>query len=176
MLSPSCATIFLACSRVHFDRVVDRLKPLSGINYDQGLDARVLTEYHAHRLAELDCKVRLAWDSVSYESSVVRAVERLRRAGFIKRAISIYVLIGFKDTPEDALYRLRTIRDMGYNPFPMRYQPLDTPKKNSFVGEGWTHGELVRYMRYWSNLRYVGGVPFEEFVNNPNKIVSRGVA
>jgi len=158
-----CDNNLLACSRAHFDRVIDRLKPLLGIDFNQGLDARLLTDYHAGRLAELDCMVRLAFDSIGYESSFMTAFERLRRAGFPLNRIRVYVLIGFRDTPEEALYRLRTVADLGIDPNPMRYQALDSLKRNSYVGPNWTHSELSRYMRYWSNLRYMRAVPFEEW-------------
>jgi hypothetical protein len=46
-----CDNNLLACSRAHFDRVVDRLKPLAGVDFNQGLDARLLTAYHAERPA-----------------------------------------------------------------------------------------------------------------------------
>lgn len=158
-----CDNNLLACSRAHFDRVIDRLKPINGIDFNQGLDARLLTDYHAGRLAELDCKVRLAWDAVSMESQLMTAIERLQRAGFPKAAITIYVMIGFNDSPADALYRLETLHGRGYRPFPMRYQPVDAFKRNGYVGENWSNRELVRFMRYWSNLRYLEAVPFEEF-------------
>ena len=48
-------------------------------------------------------------------------------------------------------------------PNPMRYQPLDALKKNSFVGEAWTETELRRYMHYWSRLVWCGRVPFKDF-------------
>jgi len=158
-----CDNNLLACSRAHFDRVVDRLKPLTGIDFNQGLDARLLTPYHAGRLAELDCLVRLAFDSVVYESQFMRAYEALRAAGFPKRRIQTYVLIGFEDTPEDALYRLRVVTGLGSMPNPMRYNPLDTLRRDSYVGENWTDSELTRTVRYWANLRYFRAVPFEVF-------------
>lgn len=153
-----------ACSRRHFDRVIDSLKPVPDVDFNQGVSAVLLTSYHASRFAELDLKfVRLAWDSVDYESKFMQGYEILRNAGIPKSKISVYVLIGFKDTPEDALYRLEAVRSLGINPFPMRYQPLDTLKRNSYVGGYWTHNELMRYVRYWSNLRIVGKMPFAEF-------------
>jgi len=106
---------------------------------------------------------RLAFDSAAYESLFMRAYERLRAAHFPKARIRVYVLIGFQDTPEDALYRLRLVQGLGLKPNPMRYQALDTLKKNSYVGSSWTHSELSRYMRYWANLRYNEAVPFEEW-------------
>jgi hypothetical protein len=46
----------------------------------------------------------------------------------------------------------------------MRYNPLDSLVRDSYVGPGWTDRELTRYIRYWSNLRWFRAVPFEEFV------------
>lgn len=149
-----CDNNLLACSRAHFDRVVDRLKPLKGIDFNQGLDARLLTQYHAGRLAELNCTPRLAFDAAAYEGQFMRAFERLIRAGFPPERVRVYVLMGFHDAPADALYRLETVRCLGAWPNPMRYQPLDILVKNSYVGEHWTERELRRYMRYWSRLRF----------------------
>jgi len=159
-----CDNNLLACSRRHFDQVIDRLKPLSDIDFNQGLDARCLTNYHANRLAELRLKViRLAWDDVRLESQFMAAFHTLRRAGIPARMIRAYVLIGFNDTPEDAFYRLEAIRALGMWPNPMRYQPLDAQRRNEYVAPGWTHKELQRYVRYFSNLRYLNAIPFEEF-------------
>lgn len=159
-----CDNNILAASRKHFDSVIDKLKSLKQVDFNQGLDARLLTEYHAGRLAELDLKcVRLAWDHSKLEPQFMKAFETLRRARIPANRIRSYVLIGFNDTPEDALYRLRTIRNLGAWPNPMRYQPLNTKKKNSFIDSGWTHRELIKFMRYWSNLRYTGAIPFGEW-------------
>ena len=160
-----CDNNLTACSRRHFDKVVDSLKPLSGIDINQGLSAMAITEYQASRLAELDMScIRLAWDNAGYESKFMRGWDIIRRAGFPRSKISVYVLIGYEDTPEDALYRLEMVRRLGGMPFPMRYQPLDCEKRNSFVGDNWTHKELVRYCRYWANLRITTKIPFAEFV------------
>ncbi len=161
-----CDNNLLACSRVHFDKVIDRLKPLTGIDFNQGLDARLLTNYHADRLAELDCIVRLAWDWSGSETgnAFMTAYERLRRAKIPKARIQVYVLIGYKDTPEGALFRLRTCRNMGIWPNPMRYNPLDALARDTYVGEYWTDDLLRQYMRYWANLQYTVGVPFEEWI------------
>jgi pyruvate-formate lyase-activating enzyme len=159
-----CDNNFLACSDGHFDRVVDSLKPLKQVDFNQGLDARLLTKERAERLAELDMKVvRLAWDNAGMERRYLRAVQLLTDAGFPASRLRTYVLIGFNDTPEDALYRLETVRALGVWPNPMRFQPLDSLKRNEYVGPNWTDAELKRFMRYWANLRYTGAIPFEEF-------------
>lgn len=160
-----CDNNFLASSRRHFDFVVDGLKAFSDVDFNQGLDARLLTKYHAERLVELDCKwLRLAWDNVGTERQFMRAWETLRDAGVPAGKIAVYVLIGFRDTPEDALYRLDTVwNKLKSWPFPMRYQPLDAKKRNEHVGGNWMDRQLKRYVKYWSNLRHLSGIPFGEY-------------
>lgn len=159
-----CDNNLLACSRRHFDRVIDTLKSVPSIDFNQGLDARLFNQHHADRLTELDLAVvRLAWDHIKDEHAFRAAYRKLCRIGIPKRKITVYVLIGYKDTPEDALFRLSTIRNMGLRPFAMWYHPLDALAHNSYVAPGWTRSELVRYMRYWNNLRYTGSIPFEKF-------------
>ena len=162
-----CDNNLLACSQAHFDKVIDRLleKRLTGIDFNQGLDARILTDHHAQRFAELpnDTIIRLAWDNIDTERLYMSAFNRLIDAGIRRNQIRTYVLIGYKDTPEDALYRLEKIRELGALPNPMRYQPLDAQRKNSYVGENWTNELLVSYMRYWSNMRFYSGLSFDEF-------------
>ncbi len=161
-----CDNNFLACSKKHFDSVIDKLKLLKEVDFNQGLDARLMTEYHVSRLAELDMKcVRIAWDHSKTEPSFRKAWSLLMDAEFKPGMVRVYVLIGYKDTPEDALYRLETVKQLGGLTNPMRFQPLDVAKKNNYVAPGWTNDQLVRYMRYWSNLRITSPIPFSEFAN-----------
>lgn len=158
-----CDNNLLASSRSHFDKVIDRLKKHKGVDFNQGLDTRLLTKYHADRLRELDATIRLAWDNIATEKYLLTAITRLRRAGVPKNRIQCYVLIGYKDTPEDALYRLEVCHHaLGILPNPMRYVPLNGLTRH-YVGENWTDEELTRMQRYWSNLRHLSKVPYEEF-------------
>lgn len=162
-----CDNNLLATSQKHFDSVIDRLldSELTGIDFNQGLDARILTSYQAGRLAELpkDTVIRLAWDNIKTETLYKQSFNLLTEAGIKTSQIRVYVLIGYKDTPKDALHRLRTVREMGALPNPMRYQPLNATRRNSYVESGWTESLLVRYMRYWFNLKITGAIPFEEY-------------
>jgi len=160
-----CDNNFLASSRKHFDLVIDRLKPIKGIDFNQGLDARLLTKYQAERLAELDLYcVRLAWDHVGIEKDIMRSIDLLLAAGIPKNKIRCYVLIGFDDTPKDALYRLQTLKDLGLWPNPMRYQPLNAVRRNEYIASGWTERQLRNYMRYWSRLRWLEHIPFADYI------------
>lgn len=162
-----CDNNLLATGEGHFNKVIDLLldSSLRGIDFNQGLDARILTDHHASRFAELpkDTLIRLAWDNIATEKLYRSAFQRLIDAGIKPQQIRTYVLIGYKDTPEDARYRLETVRALGALPNPMRYQPLDALKRNSYVGKGWTNDLLTRYMRYWSNLKITGAFTFDEY-------------
>jgi hypothetical protein len=143
---------------------VDSLKGLRKVDI-QGVDARVLTDYHAERLAELDCILHIGFDDVGVEPPVVNALEQLHRAGFEDKRLRVYVLIGYNDTPEEALYRLRLVRELGAWPFPMRYQPLDALAKHSYVDPNWTERELLRMSRYWARSMFFEriGVAYEDY-------------
>lgn len=159
-----CDNNLLACSDTHFDDVIDKLKTLDWCDFNQGLDARLLTKHHAERLAELNKPiVRLAFDHVKTESQFMESWELLRGAGIPARQIRVYVLFGYNDTPEDALYRLRLVQSLGTRPNPMRYNPLDALVKNSYIDPNWTDRELKRYHRYWSRLRWLEHIPFEDY-------------
>ena len=158
-----CDNNLLAASRRHFDRVIDRLKILPFVDFNQGLDARLFNAHHASRLAEIKTtKLRFAFDHISVESAVADAIALARKHGHKK--FGIYVLIGYKDTPDDARYRLEKVREWGIRPNPMRYQPLDALEKNKYIPEGWTRKKLSRMTRYYWNLRRVEHIPFEDFL------------
>ena len=157
-----CDNNLLAASRRHFDRVIDRLKSLPSVDFNQGLDARLFTARHAGRIAELRrAKVRFAFDQVGDESAVADAIALARRHGL--REIGCYVLIGYHDTPECARYRLEKCREWGLRPNPMRFQPLDALEKDGYVAPGWTERELRRMTRYYSRLRWLEHIPYEDY-------------
>ena len=172
-----CDNNLTACGVTHFDRVIDRLLEhnVKGVDFNQGLDARLLTEHHAARIAELHragllAVARLAWDHSSLETQFRRAHGILSNAGIPADKIRVYCLIGFDDTPEDALYRLETVRSLGSLPNLMRDQPLGSTRRNEYVGQHWTNRSLTRYMRYWSRLQFWQrvNISFDEFENPPN--------
>lgn len=173
-----CDDNLLACSRKHFNQIIDRLKTLDWCDFNQGLDASFLTQYHADRFAELkNPKIRLAWDGYLDGIHVEEALKNLRKAGIPRKNISCYVLIGYKEAPPvEALYKLETIYYcFGIMPYPMRYQPIKTLRKNEYVDPDWTNKELDRFMSYWANLRFTASVPFDEYehhkkTKSPNQL------
>lgn len=162
-----CDNNLLACSRAHFDRVIDSLVPLRDIDFNQGLDARLLTAHHIDRLKSLDIAViRFAFDDLLIEPRLFKAVEAVLNAGFPRSKIRCYVLANYEDTPDDAMYRCNWLKDAGILPFVQRYQPRDTLVLDSYVSVNWTAPLLAKFVRYWNRQRYFSKVPFDEFDNS----------
>jgi len=158
-----CDNNLLAATKGHFGKVIDSLIPFPACDFNQGLDARLFSSYHADQIARLKKPhIRFSWDSIKTESSVADAVNLCKQYGF--KDIGIYVLLGFKDTPDDAKYRLDTVRSWGLFPNPSRYQPLDCLSKNSYVAPGWTEKELRKMMKYYYRLGWLGNAcTYEDF-------------
>jgi len=166
-----CDNNILASSKKHFKKVIESLKKFEGVDFNQGLDARLLNSWHLNELQKLKhVKLRFAFDSIKYEKSINEAVNKVLNAGFPKKNLSIYVLIGFNDTPEDAKYRLDKVLSWGAQPCPMRYQPIDSQIKNSYVGKNWTDYELKKMVKYYWKIRFLSNVNYKDF--EPNKTES----
>jgi len=132
------------------------------VDFNQGLEAARFTSHHANRIAEIKAvKIRFALDSWEDQGDVYRAIEICRRYNL--NDIGIYVLIGFDDTPAEAKEKLEWVRSLNIRPNPMRFQPLRCKAKNSYVAKGWTEKELKDMARYYSKLRYLEHIPFEDY-------------
>ncbi|MFH1485655.1 MAG: hypothetical protein ABIH46_06265 [Chloroflexota bacterium] len=156
-----CDNNLLAASRNHIRRVIDSLKVFSYVDFNQGLDARLFDSEIAGWLGELRCKVRFAFDHWNMEGMVKDAIALCRK--YSSRKIGVYVLVGFDDSPSEAVAKLEKVRSWGIRPTPMRFQPLDAKVKNGYAGPGWTELELRRVTRYYSRLRFLEHIPFEEY-------------
>ena len=165
-----CDNNFLASSRKHFDNVIDKLKVFPYVDFNQGLEAKLFAPRIVDRLVELKhVRVRFAFDNLSDERCVVDAISLARKKGL--NDIGCYVLFGFKDTPKEALYRVELLRALKVDVYAMRFQPLDTLKKNEFVAvdKGWTEYELKRFSRYWRGGHNLFGVPFKDYDHRKEK-------
>jgi len=127
------------------------------IDFNQGLDCRLLTEEKADLLKGLPIKpMRFAFDGIQEDGYYQRAVEMMSTRGF--REFMTYVLYNFKDTPKDFYYRLRQSVELAarlrinVDSFPMRYQPiLDIDSQREFVGKNWTRRKKRAFQCIKSN-------------------------
>ena len=152
----------LAASISHFDKVIDRLIKHGWADFNQGLDSRLLTDYHAKRLAEIKKPtIRLALDNLDYKAQWKETVDRLRDAGIANRNITSYCIIGFDSSPKECWQRCIWVQSQKVLPYPMWYHSLDQLEKNitteNQVKLGWSEEERKRIMGFYYKHR--GSIP-----------------
>ena len=156
-----CDDAFFSCSREHIERSIFRLSRLPMVDFNQGLSAKEFPN-HIDLMRQLPLlRLRFAWDTANQDTYVMDAVRLAQSHGM--KDIRCYVLVGYNDTPEEAMVRCQTLWDAKVLPNPMRFQPLDALTKNSFVGASWTSRELGRFCRYWARHIHLAAVPYDEY-------------
>jgi len=130
------------------------------VDFNQGLDARLLTEEVALRLKRLRVPlVRLAYDTKGVRESVRKAILLLKDVGIEGRKIGVYCLFNYQDTPMDFLERVRELLSWGVVCYPMRYQSLEPSPKDSYISLGWTRERLEMVAKARRVLGYGGAFP-----------------
>ena len=149
-----CDNNLLAATTRHFNRVCDRLEEWGWADFNQGLDCRLLTAFHAERLKRIGkAMCRLALDHKGQMDAWEDAFGMLTAAGVPKCRIRSYVLAGFRSDPQDAWERCRCVEAHGVTALPQWYHSLGQLEPNSVTEDqqkrGWDHGERLRLMRWY---------------------------
>jgi len=142
------------------------------VDFNQGIDARFITEPVAKMLAslKLDSTIRLAYDSSDQQKYVKRAIEYLQKAGIKNRDIFVYTLFNYTNTPNEFFERVREILNWDVVCYPMRYEPLFTLEKNSYISPIWTQKQIELVQRARRVIGYGGAFPaYAGLVNKFNK-------
>ena len=129
------------------------------MDFTQGLDCRLLTEYSIAAINRVRLKdIHFAWDPMRETDAVL---DKLRLyAALAKRKphgkfATVYVLTNYGTTHEQDLYRVETLRGMGYDPYVMIYEKPTAPA-------------ITKRLQAWvNNKRVFRTVPrFEDFQPN----------
>jgi len=95
-----------------------------------GVDVRIINEEQAYWLNKLRLKqnIHIAWDLPSLDLT-----EKLKEVTkYIKPSkLTCYVLVGFKSTKEQDLFRLRTLKELGITPFVQPYRDFNNEREPS---------------------------------------------
>ena len=116
------------------------------VDINQGLDCRLLTEKNIGAINQLKLReIHFAWDYMKESQSVLRGLELY--AGLANRKPhgqygTVFCLTNYDTTMEENLYRIYTLRDMGYNPYVMIYDKPHAPRE-------------VRLLQRWCNNRLI---------------------
>ena len=122
-----------------FDELV-QLSKVHGlkIDFNQGLDARLVTNEVAEKLSKMKLMcVRIAYDREAMRDLVEEALEELSSKGLRRRSVLVYLLYNFDDDPDCFFRRMRDVLSWGGVVYPMRYEPLDSLERWKYVSPKW---------------------------------------
>lgn len=139
-----CDPNILAC-REHIDLLGQLADSKAWVDMNQGVDARLLTEENIKALNRIKIKnIHFAWDLMDQSDKVIQGLCLYREQGKIKdhRRLLVYVLTNFNTTMDENLYRIYTLRDIGYDPYVMVYDKPNAPRE-------------IRRLQRWCNSKRI---------------------
>lgn len=128
-----------------FEKVYSHNKTWRYVDFNQGIDARLVTEYKIKRLSEIPIKpLRIAFDNWSYKEIYEKAVRLAAKYGIDH--LSNYLLYNYNDKPIELYYRIEMnvllAEELGVHiySFPMKYHPIQDPeyfRTRNYLGKHW---------------------------------------
>ena len=113
------------------------------VDFTQGLDIRFVTDDNIELLKRVRVKqIHFAWDNPRQD--LTGRFERLRRLLGIAdyRKLGVYVLTNYDSTHEEDLYRIVTLRDLGYSPYVMIYDKQNAPRETRLL-QRWVNNRII---------------------------------
>lgn len=113
------------------------------VNFNQGIDIRLTNPDNIALLNKIRTPMlHFAWDKP--EDDLTEYFKRFAELTAVKsdRNKVVYVLTNFGSTMEQNLYRIYTLRNLGYSPYVMIYQKETAPKE-------------IRRLQRWCNNRWI---------------------
>lgn len=139
-----CDPNILACKE-HIDLLGQLAESNAWVDFNQGIDARLLNEKNIDALNRVKIKnIHFAWDLMEQSDKVLRGLELYKKQGKIQdyRRRTVYALTNYNTNQEEDLYRIYTLRDLGYHPYVMVYDKPNAPKE-------------VKRLQRWCNNRII---------------------
>ncbi len=95
---------------------------------ENGMDLRLLDNHKTWWISRLRwaTQPKFAWDRMQDEKKIIEGMKLLQK---YKINAMVYVLMGFDSNLEEDLYRCEIINSMGFDPFPMLYEPTKILRK-----------------------------------------------
>lgn len=128
-----------------YDKLFRRLKRVRYIDFNQGVDARLVTDEKMKKLAEINIRpLRIAFDHYSMSEVYINAIKTATKHKITD--LSNYLLYNYQDKPEELYHRMKINIDLcdelgvTIYSFPMKYHPIDDPnffRNRDYIGEHW---------------------------------------
>ena len=130
----------------------------ANVDFSQGLDIRLMTPEKTDMLMKMKVKsVHFAWDHYKDRDIVVPKLKEFReQSGWGRDKVSVYVLTNYDSTFDEDLERVMTIREIGFQPYVMRYDKEHIPRGSeinalarwvNFVPLFWKYNTFDEYKR-----------------------------
>lgn len=135
----------LACPD-HKDLILQLAESRAWVDFTQGLDIRLITPNNIALLNNVKTKaIHFAWDNPA--TDLTPYFRRFLELTNIKssRKRRVYVLTNYDSSHEQDLYRVYTLRDMGYDPYVMVYDRPNAPKITRRL-QRWVNNKRIFYV------------------------------
>lgn len=144
------------------------------VEFNGGLDVRYMSEKVIEQMKRIKVKdFHFAWDDP--KEDLKPYFERVAASGLVRKdAASVYVLTNYWSSIEEDLYRIYTLRSIGFMPFVMIYDKqkfVDNRGRwikgveNSYTEDELRHFKTVQHLQRWcGNRRLIKSIPnFEDY-------------
>ena len=143
----------LACKE-HLNLLQQLVDSNAYVDFTQGLDIRLTNEKNVNLINQIKVKeIHFAWDNAKDDlRPYFEAYKQYAKHKPHGHYGTVYCLTNFGSTMEENLYRVYTLRDIGFDPYVMIYDKPNAPKE-------------IRYLQRWCNNKIIfRSVPmFEEY-------------
>jgi len=136
---------FDTVARPLYEKYFKRRPRARYIDFNQGVDARLVTDEKMKKLSEINIRpLRIAFDHYSMKDTYIQAVKLA--ANYNIKNLSNYLLYNYEDKPDDLYERMKInielCEKLGVTiySFPMKYHPIDDPdffNNRDYIGTHW---------------------------------------
>jgi len=135
----------LACPE-HLELLGQLAESGAWVDFTQGLDCRLLTEEIIAAINKVKLKeIHFAWDFMRESAAVLKGL-RLYAKNAVRKPhgqyATVYVLTNYDTTMAENLYRIYTLRDMGFDPYVMVYDKPNAPHEMRML-QRWCNNRLI---------------------------------
>ena len=123
------------------------------VNFNQGLDARMLTPDNVRLLARVKTRmVHFAWDNAGDDTVPLMLWHFSKHYRVSARNVRVYVLTNYDTTHAEDIYRVERLRRLGYWPYITIFEKPKAP-------------QVTKDLQRWCNNGYIywSGVSFAEY-------------
>jgi len=123
------------------------------IDFNQGLDIRLITKRNAQILSKIPrwkgLRLRFAFDDIHLKNIIEKKLDILNEVGLSNSSLQFYMLIGFNTDHQDNMMRLNFLKNKGIAVFVMSFNKMDPYQKNFMR---WVNRYFYKYQDFQKYL------------------------